>query len=143
MAFFDEVGIDVAAHVAETMSPMFNARGGKSTKKAEELVHAGFLGRKNKKGMYNYHSKKKTPNVDAYTYFGGSNRKNPNAEKAQLHIALMMINEAAYCLQENIIKSPNDGDLGAILGLGFPPFTGGPFRYLEVAGIQNVVDQMK
>ena len=93
--------------------------------------------------MYNYHSKKKKPNVDAYTYFGGSNRKNPNAEKAQLHIALMMINEAAYCLQENIIKSPNDGDLGAILGLGFPPFTGGLFRYLEVAGIQNVVDQMK
>lgn len=142
MALFDEVGMDVGAHVAETMSPMFNARGGKSTKKAEKLVNAGFLGRKNKKGMYDYHSKKKTPNLDVYTYFGGPNRKNPDAEMAQLRIALMMINEAAYCLQENILKSPNDGDLGAILGLGFPPFTGGPFRYLDAVGIQNVVDTM-
>jgi 3-hydroxyacyl-CoA dehydrogenase/enoyl-CoA hydratase/3-hydroxybutyryl-CoA epimerase len=142
MALFDEVGMDVGAHVGETMSPLFNARGGKSTQKAEELVKAGYLGRKNRKGMYDYHAKKKKPNKEVYKYFGGSNRRNPDAEIAQLRMALMMVNEAAYCLQEDILKSPTDGDLGAILGLGFPPFTGGPFRYLDFAGIENVVDRM-
>lgn len=142
MALFDEVGMDVGAHVGETMSPLFNARGGKSTKKAEELVKAGYLGRKNRKGMYDYSSRKKKPNEEVYTYFGGSNRKNPDAETAQLRMALMMVNEAAYCLQEEILKSPTDGDLGAILGLGFPPFTGGPFRYMDFAGVVNVVDRM-
>jgi 3-hydroxyacyl-CoA dehydrogenase/enoyl-CoA hydratase/3-hydroxybutyryl-CoA epimerase len=122
MALFDEVGMDVGAHVGETMSPLFNARGGKSTKKAEELVNAGFLGRKNQKGMYIYNQKKKRVNTDVYHHFGGTNRRNPHSESAQLRMALMMVNEAAFCLQEGILKSPTDGDLGAILGLGFPPF---------------------
>ena len=142
MALLDEVGLDVGAHVGETMSPMFNERGGKSTKKAEELVKAGYLGRKNGKGLYSYQNRKKRPNVEIYSFFGESHRKNPDAETAQLRMALMMVNEAAYCLQEEILKTPVDGDLGAILGLGFPPFTGGPFRYLDFAGMDNVVDRM-
>ncbi len=142
MALLDEVGMDVGAHVGETMAPMFNARGGKSSTKAKELMDAGFLGRKNKKGLYTYESKKKQVNSAIYQHFGGSNRKNPDAEYAQLRMALMMVNEAAYCLQEGILKSPTDGDLGAILGLGFPPFTGGPFRYVDYAGVENVVDRM-
>lgn len=142
MALLDEVGMDVGAHVGETMAPMFNARGGKSTLKAEELVSGGYLGRKNKKGMYTYQTKKKQPNSEIYKYFGGSKRKNPDAETAQLRMALMMVNEAAYCLQENILKSPNDGDLGAILGLGFPPFTGGPFRYVDLKGANWVAGKL-
>jgi 3-hydroxyacyl-CoA dehydrogenase/enoyl-CoA hydratase/3-hydroxybutyryl-CoA epimerase len=142
MALLDEVGMDVGAHVGETMAPMFDARGGKSSTKAKELMEAGYMGRKNKKGLYTYESKKKQVNSDIYKHFGGSNRTNPDADYAQLRMALMMVNEAAYCLQEGILKSPNDGDLGAILGLGFPPFTGGPFRYVDYAGIENVVDRM-
>ena len=57
-------------------------------------------------------------------------------------MGLTMVNEAAYCLQEGILKSPTDGDLGAILGLGFPPFTGGPFRYIDLKGAQWVVDKL-
>ncbi|RNC84362.1 MAG: fatty acid oxidation complex subunit alpha FadJ [Balneola sp.] len=142
MALLDEVGFDVGAHVGETMSPVFNARGGKSSTKAKELMDAGFLGRKNKKGLYNYDGKKKSPNSDIYSFFGGSSRNNIDAETAQLRMALMMVNEAAYCLQEEILKSPTDGDLGAILGLGFPPFTGGPFRYIDQLGAQQVVDHL-
>lgn len=142
MALLDEVGMDVGAHVGETMAPMFDARGGKSSTKAKELMEAGYMGRKNKKGLYTYESKKKQVNSDIYKHFGGSNRTNPDADYAQLRMALMMVNEAAYCLQEGILKSPTDGDLGAILGLGFPPFTGGPFRYVDYAGIENVVDRM-
>lgn len=142
MALLDEVGMDVGAHVGETMAPVFNARGGKSSTKAKELNDAGLKGRKNKKGMYSYTGKKKEVNTEVYSYFGGSSRKNPDIEIAQLRMALMMVNEAAYCLEESIIKSPTDGDLGAILGLGFPPFTGGPFRYLDHVGIQHTVDQL-
>lgn len=142
MALLDEVGMDVGAHVGETMAPLFNARGGKSSTKAKELMDAGYLGRKNKKGLYTYESKKKQVNSTIYSHFGGTQRKDPDAEYAQLRMALMMVNEAAYCLQEGILASPTDGDLGAILGLGFPPFTGGPFRYLDFAGVQNVVDRM-
>jgi 3-hydroxyacyl-CoA dehydrogenase/enoyl-CoA hydratase/3-hydroxybutyryl-CoA epimerase len=143
MALFDEVGIDVGAHVAETMAPMFAERGVKSTNKADELLEAGFKGRKNKRGMYKYSSgKKKEVNTEIYSYFGGSNRTNPDKETAQLRMALTMINEAAWCLEEGILKSPTDGNLGAILGLGFPPFLGGPFRYIDQQGVQNVVDRL-
>lgn len=142
MALLDEVGIDVGAHVGETMAPVFNARGGKSSTKAQELMDAGYLGRKNKKGVYTYNGKKKEPNNEVYSFFGGSSRSNPDTQTAQQRMALMMVNEVAYCLQENILKSPADGDLGAILGLGFPPFTGGPFRYIDQVGVQIIVDQL-
>ena len=142
MALLDEVGIDVGAHVGETMAPVFNARGGKSSTKAKELMDAGYLGRKNKKGVYTYNGKKKEPNTGVYTFFGRNSRSNPDEETAQQRMALMMVNEAAYCLQENILKSPTDGDLGAILGLGFPPFTGGPFRYLDQVGVENIVTRL-
>ncbi|MEX2605150.1 MAG: 3-hydroxyacyl-CoA dehydrogenase NAD-binding domain-containing protein, partial [Gracilimonas sp.] len=143
MALFDEVGIDVGAHVAETMSPMFAKRGVDTNNKAQELLDAGYKGRKNKRGMYKYSSsKKKEVNTEIYEYFGGSNRKNPDKETAQLRMVLTMINEAAWCLEEGILKSPEDGNLGAILGLGFPPFLGGPFRYIDQTGVQNVADQL-
>lgn len=142
MALLDEVGFDVGAHVGDTMKPMFDSRGAKSSTKAQELVDAGYLGRKNKKGMYNYDGKKKVINTDVYKYFGGDNRTNPDKETAQFRMALTMMNEAAYCLQENILTSAKDGDLGAILGLGFPPFTGGPFRFIDQLGVNEVVKKL-
>lgn len=143
MALFDEVGIDVGAHVADTMSPMFAERGVDTENRAQELLDAGFKGRKNKRGMYKYASgKKKEVNPEIYEHFDGQNRTNPDKQTAQLRMALTMINEAAWCLQENILKSPADGDLGAILGLGFPPFFGGPFRYIDQQGAKKVLEQL-
>ena len=81
-------------------------------------------------------------NTAIYDHFGGQDRTDPDTKTAQQRIALTMINEAAWCLEEGILKSPDDGDLGAILGLGFPPFLGGPFRYIDQTGVQNVVDQL-
>jgi len=143
MALLDEVGIDVGAHVAETMSPMFAERGIDTKNKAQDLLDADLMGRKSKKGMYKYsEGKKKEVNTDVYKYFGGSTRTEPDKGTAQQRIALTMINEAAWCLQEDILKSPTDGDLGAILGLGFPPFLGGPFRYIDQTGVQNIVETL-
>jgi 3-hydroxyacyl-CoA dehydrogenase/enoyl-CoA hydratase/3-hydroxybutyryl-CoA epimerase len=142
-ALFDEVGIDVGAHVAEVLSDTFEQRGAKTSKKAAELVEAGYKGRKNGRGFYKYaDGKKKVVNQEIYSFFGGTSRKEMDDSDIQQRLTLMMVNEAIYCLQENILLSAADGDLGAILGLGFPPFTGGPFRYADSRGASELVEQM-
>ena len=55
----------------------------------------------------------------------------------------VMINEAVHCLGEGVISSPRDGDLGAILGLGFPPFLGGPFRHVDTLGKGAVATRLE
>ena len=56
---------------------------------------------------------------------------------------MMMVNEAARCLEEGILFSAKDGDLGAIMGLGFPPFLGGPFRYLDSLSAPSALEVME
>ncbi len=143
VALLDEVGIDVGAHVADVLSEKFEARGAKTSNKAKELVEAGYKGRKNRKGFYIYNGKKKEVNQDIYSFFGGSERKTFELDEIQLRLSLTMINEAILCLQEGILEKPTDGDLGAILGLGFPPFLGGPFRYTDRKGAKDTVEQMQ
>ena len=146
IALLDEVGIDVGAHVAETLSDKFEERGAKTSQKSKELIDDDYLGRKNKRGFYKYEDgskKKKEVNKEIYKYFGGEDRKSFDQEEVQDRLSIMMINEAVLCLQENILQSATDGDLGAILGLGFPPFLGGPFRYIDRMGVHTIVEKME
>jgi 3-hydroxyacyl-CoA dehydrogenase/enoyl-CoA hydratase/3-hydroxybutyryl-CoA epimerase len=144
VALLDEVGIDVGAHVAGVLSTTFEERGAKTSKKAEELVDKGFKGRKNKKGFYIYEDdKKKEVNKSIYQFFGGEKRKEFASLEIQQRLSLVMINEAVHCLEESILESPTDGDLGAILGLGFPPFLGGPFRHIDHEGASVIVERLE
>ena len=59
-----------------------------------------------------------------------------------LRCVLPMLNEAVRCLDEGIIRSPRDGDIGAIFGIGFPPFLGGPFNYMDTLGLEHVVNRL-
>jgi hypothetical protein len=52
---------------------------------------------------------------------------------------MMMLNEAARCFDEQVIRGARDGDIGAVFGIGFPPFLGGPFRYMDQLGAGEVV----
>jgi len=147
-ALFDEVGIDVAAHITEVLSNLFEERGIHPSTKPTQLFEDGYKGRKNKKGFYHYEKKngktKKTdPNTDIYEYFEGSGHKSMDEHTVQQRMALTMVNEAAWCLQENILTNPTDGDLGAVLGLGFPPFLGGPFRYIDREGANTIVQRLE
>ena len=147
-ALFDEVGIDVAAHITEVLSDLFAERGVHPSTKPTELFEEGYKGKKNKKGFYQYKqkdgkTKKADPNKEIYQYFKGSGQQSMNRQTVQQRMTLTMVNEAAWCLQEDILRNPTDGDLGAVLGLGFPPFLGGPFRYIDREGADIIVQKLE
>jgi 3-hydroxyacyl-CoA dehydrogenase/enoyl-CoA hydratase/3-hydroxybutyryl-CoA epimerase len=68
-----------------------------------------------------------------------------NIKEAEIQnrLSLLMTNEAASCFEEGILNSPQDGDIGAVFGLGFPPFLGGPFRYIDRLGPHKVLSMLE
>ena len=140
----DEVGIDVGAKVGKIMVEAFGERMSQPAGMSK-LIEDERFGRKNGRGFYLYPKKKKGPrpvNAEVYRFFGGPDRRSVAADAIRDRMALLMVNEAVWCLDEGVIASPEDGDLGAILGLGFPPFRGGPFRFVDHEGARTIVDRM-
>jgi 3-hydroxyacyl-CoA dehydrogenase/enoyl-CoA hydratase/3-hydroxybutyryl-CoA epimerase len=140
----DEVGLDIAGKVGQIMFDAFGPRFAQP-EALRSVIDAGRFGRKSKKGFYVYDAAGKKGGVDssAYEIFApGRQRTELPEEDIQKRTVFAMLNEAARCLEEEIIRSPRDGDVGAVFGIGFPPFRGGPFRYMDSIGIEPLLQQL-
>lgn len=149
-ALFDLVGIDVAASIDDVLAPHFAERGITSSDRARRLVDVGLTGQKSRAGFYRYTQEddaerpaRQGINENVYAHFGGTDRRPIDPRQVQDRLSLIMINEAVRCLEEGILNSPIDGDVGAVFGLGFPPFHGGPFRYIDRTGLGAVAGRLE
>jgi enoyl-CoA hydratase/long-chain 3-hydroxyacyl-CoA dehydrogenase len=146
MSLVDEVGIEVAASVIKNLKEDLGIRvGASNTAMLDEAVAAGMLGRKTKKGMFVYEGKSKKDNpemTELIAKYSTGGNGDISTEEIQLRMASRFVNEAAYCLQDEIIANPTAGDIASVFGIGFPPFRGGPFRMVDQMGARYVVDTM-
>mmetsp|Transcript_26139 Transcript_26139/g.30110 ORF Transcript_26139/g.30110 Transcript_26139/m.30110 type:complete len:148 (+) Transcript_26139:2-445(+) len=115
----------------------------------QNMMAKGWLGRKASQGFYTYSKDSKgkevkTINADVRAYVEEfSDRKlDLSTEEIQNRIVGRFVNEAAKCLEDGIIDNPAVGDIGMVLGTGFAPFRGGPFRYLDQMGADNFCGMM-
>ena len=147
----DVVGIDTAHHAQAVMAQGFPERMGKSERDAiDALFEADKYGQKNGSGFYSYsvdkRGKPKKTFSDEILPVLADVCSAPGEFDEQTIIERMMvpmINEVVLCLQENIIASPQEADMALVYGLGFPPFRGGVFRYLDSIGIAEFVEMTK
>ena len=144
ITLLDEVGIDVAAKVGPLLEKAFGERM-KMPRTLDKVIADGRLGRKVKKGFYLYDgTKKKEVDTSVYAVLpNGPERKQLDPAEMAERVALQMVNEAIRCLGEGILRSARDGDIGAVFGLGFPPFLGGPFRFVDSMGPDKVVARLE
>ena len=150
ITLMDEVGIDVGNKVIKIMKEHYGDRMQfPDTDASEAFIAEGRLGRKAGKGFYLYDNGKsriqggrKVPDPSLLRHLSASSKK---ADKALMgrRLVLSLLNEACHCLQDGVLREPLAGDLGAIMGIGFPPFEGGPFRYADKLGLGEVVRQLR
>lgn len=145
VTLLDEVGIDVGTKVAPVLAAAFGERM-QPPAAGDLVIKAGFLGRKAGKGFYLYAGQKKGErpvNPELHALLGvAAGKKLPALDIAE-RCTLLMVNEAVHCLADGILAEPMHGDIGAIFGLGFPPFRGGPFRFVDGMGADQVVARLQ
>jgi len=109
------------------------------------LTEAGHLGRKSGQGFY-MHAKRAgkpqvAPGLNALQI--QQDVANLDREALQQRMTLLIINEAARCLEESVVTTPADVDFGMVMGTGFAPFRGGPLRLADTLGLAKVVERMQ
>lgn len=146
----DEVGIDVADKVSHILSAAFGARLA-APAYLSKMLEAKRLGKKSKKGFYTYSGvqlREKSIDAELYPLLGLSEPADAvlTSEKAAESVdrcVLLMVNEAARCLEEGVVARPDEVDLGMIMGTGFPPFRGGLLRYADELGLPEVLKRLE
>jgi 3-hydroxyacyl-CoA dehydrogenase/enoyl-CoA hydratase/3-hydroxybutyryl-CoA epimerase len=143
VTLLDEVGLDVGAKAAKVMHARFGARLEPSAV-LDRMLSAERLGRKNGKGFYRYADGHRR-GVDHSVYVTLAVR--PHDETAptmvQQRLLYAMLNEAAMAAGEGVVRSARDGDIGAVFGIGFPAFRGGPLRMIDDLGASRVVQVLR
>ncbi|MCV9879529.1 fatty acid oxidation complex subunit alpha FadJ [Brenneria izbisi] len=148
LTLLDEVGIDVATKIVPVLSEELGERF-KSPPTFDALLNDGRKGRKNAKGFYLYGEKhrfwqpKRVVDSTIYPLLAVTPKAHIDPALISQRCVMMMLNEAARCLDEKVIRCVRDGDIGAVFGIGFPPFLGGPFHYMDRLGMATVVKTMQ
>ncbi|MEW5248498.1 fatty acid oxidation complex subunit alpha FadB [Microbulbifer discodermiae] len=141
----DVVGIDTGVHAEKVMAEGFPERMGKTFTAASDVMYeAGRYGQKNCKGFYNYEDDKKgrpkkVVTEESYDLLKGhvAERREFDPEEIIARMMVPMATELARCLEEGIVGSPAEADMALIYGIGFPPFRGGIFAWLDSIGLDE------
>ncbi|MFB4203748.1 fatty acid oxidation complex subunit alpha FadJ [Arhodomonas sp. KWT2] len=135
----DEVGLDVSAHVATVLHEAYGERM-RPTDAAQRMIDDGRLGRKSGRGFYRYGGRRSGSEVDedVYELLGVHRQRLAGDDEIVQRTVGMLLNEAVRCLDEGVLRNARDGDIAAVYGIGFPPFRGGPFRYIDSLGAGGV-----
>jgi 3-hydroxyacyl-CoA dehydrogenase/enoyl-CoA hydratase/3-hydroxybutyryl-CoA epimerase len=162
LRLIDEIGVDITIDIGNTLEKAYGRRDHVSSVLLW-LRDRQMLGRKTGAGFYKYEGKRQTPNDSlvqwerAPVVAGGGDpgRKEGSAttrpaslppdtaEELTHRLIFLMVNEAARCVEEKVVDSPEDADYGMILGTGFAPFRGGPLRFAEHLGLDKVADVLE
>ncbi|OYD25208.1 fatty acid oxidation complex subunit alpha FadJ [Oceanimonas baumannii] len=142
ITLLDEVGIDVAVKIAPVLEQELGSRF-KAPSAFGKLLDDKRHGKKNGRGFYAFNKKGKPADPDMYRLLGISPQARLPAQDLAERCVLLMLNEAAQALHDGVVASARDGDIGAVFGIGFPPFTGGPFHYMHQQSIANIVAKME
>lgn len=142
----DVVGIDTGVHAAQIMADAFPDRMKMPNKTvAEYLFEAKRYGQKNGVGFYSYAPDRKgkpkksvDPSIEEFISKGKKNEVQVSDEEIVERMMLPMIFECARCLEENIVGTPQEVDMGLVLGLGFPPFRAGALKYADSIGLNKL-----
>ena len=143
VALLDEVGLDVAQKAGAVMHAAFGDRL-RPPEVLARLVAEGRLGRKSGRGFYRYHNGHKAGADDSvYGLLGVRPVEDADPGMVERRLVFAMLNEAAMALDDGAVRSPRDGDVGAIFGIGFPAFRGGPLRVIDDLTATRVVDVLR
>jgi len=140
LRLIDEIGVDITVDIAATLEKAFGARD-QACEILQKMLGAKMLGRKSGGGFYKYEGKQQSPN-EALAEWRQESGEKFALENITHRLVYLMVNEAARCLEERVVASPEDADYGMVLGTGFPVFRGGPLRFAESAGLKKVVTDM-
>ncbi len=144
----DVVGIDTGAHAGQVMADGFPDRMQLDFKTATEVMFENDrYGQKNNKGFYDYvpdkrGKPKKTVSEDAYELIAPVCGERVEFEREDIIARMMlpMATEMARCVEEGIVGTPAEADLALLYGLGFPPFRGGIFRWMDAVGLEHIAE---
>ncbi|MGA7275430.1 MAG: 3-hydroxyacyl-CoA dehydrogenase NAD-binding domain-containing protein, partial [Candidatus Udaeobacter sp.] len=159
LRLIDEIGVDITVDIGNTLERAYGKRDHVSAVLLW-LRDQQMLGRKTGAGFYKYEGKTQKPNDSLMQWRVEAGGGDPGRDEARTksqpaspppatadyltsRLILLMVNEAARCVEEKVVDSPEDADYGMILGTGFAPFRGGPLRFAEDFGLKKVVDELE
>ncbi len=161
LRLMDEIGIDITVDIAATLAGPLGSRA-RTPEILRKMQAAKMLGRKSGGGFFKYEGKTQTENealqewrshserseqrtsrgTGTRSADGSSTPKRSARDDITNRLVFLMVNEAARCLEEKVVSTPEDADFGMMMGTGFAPFRGGPLRFADHFGLKKLVAEM-